>query len=87
MLPVFTFDPHMTDPATRDRIQTGRPATHLEILQRQQEIERLHWMAVADREGIAPARGKGLGERVRDIRQSLSRVLITAGQRIDPQAA
>ena len=87
MLPVFTFDPHLTDPAVRDRIETGRPATQLEILQRKNRIERLHWMTIADREAIAPPHGKGLGERVRDIRQSLSRALISAGERIDPQAA
>jgi hypothetical protein len=86
MYPIFNLYPHTTDPITIERQETRRPASRLEVIQRNRQIDRLHWMDIAETAEKAPRQHHAPGI-VESIRRSLSRVLIQAGHRIDPQTA
>ena len=86
MYPILNLYPTTTDPIAIERQETRRPASQLEILQRNREIDRLHWLDIAETAEKAPRRHHTPGI-VESIRHSLSRVLIHAGRRLDPQTA
>jgi hypothetical protein len=77
------------DPVERDRVESGRPATRLEVLQHQQRAMRHDQLKLASEapEGTERAAFHFLPETVDAIRRSISRVLTNAGHRIGPEAA
>lgn len=87
MYPYFPFNPELTDPVAIERQETRRPATHLEVIQRNRQVDRRHWLAITEREEAARSRQNRTPALFEGIRRSLSRVLIQAGHRIDPQTA
>jgi hypothetical protein len=86
MYPVLHLYPATSDPITLERQETRRPASQLEVLQRNRQIDRLHWMDIIDTSAPAPERHSNIGI-FSSLRRSLSRVLIQAGHRVDPQTA
>ena len=77
------------DPIERDRIESGRPATRLEVIQHQQRAmhhDRLTLATGTSDESARPA-FHFLPETIDGIRRSLSRMLVHAGHRIGPEAA
>lgn len=88
------------DPNELDRIKSGRPASRSEILGRHLREHRVDNQAViADqpfsttaarskhRDSAHRARPQVTPNPMAKVRQGISRVLITAGERIDPEAA
>lgn len=77
------------DPIERDRVESGRPATRMEVLQHQQRAMRHDRLKVATEapEGMERQAFHVLPETIDGIRRSLSRMLVQAGHRIGPEAA
>lgn len=88
------------DPNELDRIKSGRPASRSEILDRHLREHGLHNQAVVADQPLPTkaSRSERLDPAHRDrpqitpnpmvkVRQGISRVLITAGERIGPEAA
>jgi hypothetical protein len=80
------------DPIERDRVESGRPTSRMEVLQHQQRA--MHHdrivMAVTNPEDANSDQRSVLHlvpDALTGIRRSLSRVLASAGQRIGPEAA
>jgi hypothetical protein len=85
-----TFTTPVIDPIERQRITSGRPATRWEIVQRHHQESRLNASLLVRDDEPSTTESAG-GQRIQDafsgIRRSLSRMLITTGERIDPEAA
>lgn len=84
-----TFPSAAYDPIERDRVESGRPATRLEVLQHQQRAMHRDHMKLATE---APEKSERtafsfLPETLDGIRRSISRALVNAGHRIGPEAA
>lgn len=87
-----TFPQAAYDPIERERIESGRPASRVDVHYRHQRAVRHDMIAMSgsDREdrvrderstrGILP-------ETIGSIRRSISRALSNAGHRIGPEAA
>lgn len=80
------------DPIERHRIESGRPATRAEVIQRQRRHIIEDALAMNVNHDSRPARGNRfdnsfLPDALTGIRRSLSRMLTTAGHRIGPEAA
>jgi hypothetical protein len=82
----------VTDPIERERILSGRPASRWEIARRGHLESRLNGTGLAPVDEAATsvdsgARPQVAQSTVSNIRRTVSRVLITTGERIDPEAA
>ena len=77
------------DPVERDRVESGRPATRLEILHHQHRAMRHDAikMATEPNEDAGSSVLHIVPETLDGIRRSLSRMLVHAGHRIGPEAA
>jgi hypothetical protein len=85
-----TFTTPVIDPIKRERIESGRPATRWEIVQRHHQESRLNAsLLVQDDESstTGSARAHRTPTAISGIRRAVSRMLITTGERIDPEAA
>ena len=87
MYPLFPQSFDAIDPVATERRESGRPATHLEILQRNRKADRHYWMAIAEREPVDEPTPSRISGPFDGIRRAISRALIQTGERIDPQAA
>lgn len=91
MYPLYNAFPIPTDPVEIERIESRRPATQMEILQRGQREARLRWLAIADQEARAEARERSVAQllpnALNSIRRSIRRAMSNAGERIGQQAA
>lgn len=75
------------DPIERDRIRSGRPASHMEIVQRHHvESRQIAAARLNDEEQFQPA-SRTTTRPLASIRRTISRALINAGQRVNPEAA
>lgn len=80
------------DPIEHERLETGRPASRAEVIQRQRRhiVEDALAMSVDHNAQDARATRSAfqfLPETLDGIRRSLSRALVNAGHRIGPEAA
>lgn len=80
------------DPIEQDRVESGRPASRVEVIQRHQRASRHETIAsvmdapqASDRQDSP--RFQMVPDAIDGIRRSLSRALVNVGQRIGPEAA
>jgi hypothetical protein len=87
-----TFPKAAYDPIERDRIESGRPASRVDVHYRHQRAVRQDAIAMSGMDRQDRARDERstlriVPEAIDTIRRSLSRALTSAGQRIGPEAA
>ena len=79
------------DPIERDRLETGRPASRMEVLEHHEQVKRHDTVTRSSTAVVArDERGSilhGVPHAIDGMRRSLSRMLVQAGERIGPEAA
>jgi hypothetical protein len=85
-IPTNLVSPH-NDPILRDMPRGGRPLTRWEITQRASRYDRL-FAPYQHRDELETQEHEGpRQERFGGIRRAIARVLVRAGERLDPQLA
>ena len=87
-----SFPSAVYDPIERDRVESGRPTSRMEVFQHQQRAMRhdtIAQVANGTEETVSDQRSvlQIVPDAVTGIRRSLSRALTSAGHRIRPEAA
>lgn len=85
-----TFPSAAYDPIEHDRVENGRPASRMEVIQHQQRAMRHNALAMTVTDEVSRDERSAfqfLPDTLDGIRRSLSRALVNAGHRIGPEAA
>lgn len=79
------------DPIERDRIEIGRPASRMEVLERHEQVKRhdvfAQSTAMVATQDERHSKLQIVPDTIDSVRRSLSRMLVHAGERIGPEAA